>query len=92
MIARIRDQALALACLRLGLPAANGRGLDLLPREVIQRFEGSLLGQLDRTELIRTFGIVAECLLQEVRQTDTDLVARLRPAMEAMVDGLKRDK
>src|ERR1700676_5187663 len=34
MISGIRDNALALACIRHGLPAVHGRGVDLLPKEV----------------------------------------------------------
>src|SRR4029077_2089395 len=34
MTSAMRDQILALACLRLGVPEREGRGMDLLPREV----------------------------------------------------------
>src|SRR5258705_309489 len=47
MISGIRDNALALACIRHGLPAVYGRGVDLLPTEVVAQFEGALVRQLD---------------------------------------------
>jgi hypothetical protein len=34
MVSAMRDQVLALACLRHGLPAREGRGMDLLPAAV----------------------------------------------------------
>src|ERR1700689_3830268 len=46
MISGIRDNALALACIRHGLPAVHGRGIDLLPTEVAAQFEGALVGQV----------------------------------------------
>jgi len=39
MIIEIRDNALALACLRLGLPTVHGRGMDQLPAAVAGKFE-----------------------------------------------------
>ena len=44
MISGLRDNALALACLRHGLSAVHGRGMDDLPKEVAARFEGSSHG------------------------------------------------
>ncbi|HEY1896542.1 MAG TPA: hypothetical protein VGG62_09740, partial [Terracidiphilus sp.] len=38
MISGVRDHALALACIRHGLPAVHGRGIDQLPMEVTARF------------------------------------------------------
>jgi hypothetical protein len=37
-VGAVRDHALSLACLRLGLPAVQGRGHDDLPAEVLDRF------------------------------------------------------
>ena len=43
MISGIRDNALALACIRHSLPAVHGRGLGFLPSEVAAQFEDSLV-------------------------------------------------
>src|SRR5512140_651333 len=43
-----RDNALSLACLRRGLPAVHGRGLDELPRDVLDDFKSNLVRSLDR--------------------------------------------
>jgi hypothetical protein len=81
MISGVRDNVLALACLRHGLPAGQGRGMDLLPTGVASRFEDSLVGRLDITELSRAFKAVIQGLLREMRDTDTELAGRLEPTL-----------
>lgn len=77
MISGVRDHALALACLRRGLPAAQGRGLDRLPADVTAAFEGALVRGLDVDELRRAFRVATDCLLSEIRHSDLELAARL---------------
>lgn len=77
MISGVRDNALALACLRHGLPAVQGRGMDRLPRELRAPFEGALVRTLEARELRRAFAVAIEELLQETRHADPDLAARL---------------
>jgi hypothetical protein len=77
MISGIRDNALALACIRHGLPAVYGRGMDLLPSEVISQFDGTLIQHLDAAELSRVFRLVIHGLLDEIRCVDTQLAERL---------------
>ena len=43
----VRDHALSLACLRHGLPPAQGRRYDDLPAETLARFEGTHVGALE---------------------------------------------
>jgi hypothetical protein len=81
MISSVRDNALALACLRHGLPAAQGRGMDLLPTGVASQFEDSLVGRLDLTELSRAFKAVIQGLLREMRDTDRELAGRLEATL-----------
>ena len=42
MISGVRDNVLALTCVRYGLSVVHGRGLDLLPSEITAQFEDSL--------------------------------------------------
>ena len=77
MISVVRDHALALACIRHGLPTAHGRGMDQLPSGVTAQFEGSLVRQLDITDLSRAFRVVVHGLLSEIRSTDEELARRL---------------
>ena len=81
MISGIRDHALALACIRHGLPAVHGRGIDRLPPEVSAQFEGSLVRHLEGPELSRAFQAATQGLLAEIRSADADLAGRLHDAL-----------
>jgi hypothetical protein len=78
MISGVRDQALALACIRHGLPAVHGKGIDRLPREVTAPFEDSLVRSLAGPELSRAFRAGIRGLLAEIRDADTQLSERLQ--------------
>jgi hypothetical protein len=78
MISGIRDNALALACIRHGLPAAHGRGIDQLPEAVTAQFEDSLVRQIDKAELARAFGEATRRLLDEIQGVDAALAERLQ--------------
>jgi hypothetical protein len=77
MISGMRDQVLALACLRHGAPAVEGRGIDSLPPEATAAVAAGLVRSLDAAELRRAFGVVTDALLAEVGRADADLSARL---------------
>jgi len=81
MISGIRDNALALASTRHGLPAVHGRGMDLLPRAVAAQFEAALVRQLDAAELSRAFRAAIQGLLSEMRSIDPELAERLQGAL-----------
>ena len=86
MVSGIRDNALALACIRHGLSAAHGRGLDLLPSGVAAQFEGSLVRQLDTAELSRAFQVVVHGLLSEIRCVDEELAGRLQEVLTRLIE------
>ena len=86
MISGVRDNALALACIRHGLPAVHGRGMDLLPSGVTAQFKGGLVRQLDIAELLRAFRVVVQGLLQEIRWADEELAGRLQEALTHLTD------
>ena len=77
MISGVRDQVLALACLRHGVPAVQGRGMDSLPREVTAPIARALVQSLDLAELKRAFAAISEALLIETQRSDPGLAARL---------------
>ena len=81
MISGVRDHALALACLRHGLPAAHARGFDQLPAGLTRQFEASLVRHLDLTELSRAFRVALQGLLIEVRNMDENLAGRLEATL-----------
>jgi hypothetical protein len=86
MVSGIRDNALALACIRHGLPAVHGRGLSLLPSGVAAQFEGSLVRQLDTAELLRAFRVVVHGLLSEIRCVDEELAGRLQEVLIRLIE------
>jgi hypothetical protein len=88
MISGVRDNSLALACIRHGLPAVHGRGLDLLPRGVTAQFEGSLVHGLNRDELSRALQVVVQGFLSEVRNADPELAGRLEAPLIHMIESL----
>ena len=77
MISGARDHVLALACLRLGLPAVQGRGIDALPREIKDRLAPALVRTLEVPELERALAALVEALLDEAEQSDRSLAERL---------------
>jgi hypothetical protein len=77
----IRDQVLALACLRLGHPTSYARGADLLPPEITAPLEATLVRSLDETELRRALAAAATELAAELERTDAALAARLQPIL-----------
>jgi hypothetical protein len=86
MVSGVRDHALALCCLRHGLPTDHGRGVDLLPAGVAAQFEGALVRQLETTELSRAFRMAIEVLLSEIRLVDEELAQRLQAALAELSD------
>jgi hypothetical protein len=86
MISGIRDNALALACIRHGLPAVYGRGMDLLPSDVISQFDGTLIQHLDAAELSRVFRLVIHGLLGEIRRVDMQLAERLQGPLTLLIE------
>ncbi|MBE1498277.1 hypothetical protein H4696_005377 [Amycolatopsis lexingtonensis] len=83
MVGRVREHTLALACLRHGLPAVEGRGLDRLPAVVTRPFEATLAGGL--ADVGRAFQAVTELFVGEIEQVDADLARRIGPLLRALV-------
>ncbi|WP_435119471.1 nucleotidyltransferase domain-containing protein [Amycolatopsis thermoflava] len=85
MISGARDEVLALACLRHGVRAVQGRGMDDLPAEVVAPFAGALVRSVDPAELRRAFGVVVELLIAEAGRVDLSLAARLSGPLRELV-------
>jgi hypothetical protein len=77
MISGVRDHVLALACVRHGVPAVQGRGMDQLPAEVTADFAAALVRSVDGAELERAFRAVTESLIAEIGLADAGLAGRL---------------
>lgn len=77
MISGVRDHVLALSCLRHGVAAVQGRGMDSLPASVTEPMAAALVRSLDEAELRRAFASACELLLGEIEAVDAELAARL---------------
>jgi predicted nucleotidyltransferase len=84
MISGMREQVIALACLRHGLPPDQGRGVDALPADVTGPLTATLVGTVDEGTLRRAFAATTQALLAEAAHADTELADRLRAPLEAM--------
>jgi hypothetical protein len=84
MISAMRDQVLSLACIRCGLPAREGRGLDQLPSEVLHALETSLIKSLDRSGLQESLQVVTKSLITEMRLVDPKLSANLEGTLNKL--------
>src|SRR3989442_6922993 len=89
MIGLMREQVLSLACVRLGLPAREGRGTDQLPDEVTRPLEAALIGGLERADLVRAFAAATEGLIREIRSLDEALATRLTPTLAALSESIR---
>ena len=87
MISGVRDHALALACVRHGVPAVQGRGMDQLPAEVTAGFATALVRSLDGAELERAFRAVTESLIVEIGLADAGLAGRLTGVLRELAGG-----
>jgi hypothetical protein len=77
----IRNNALALACLRHDLPTAFGRGFDDLPPDVLAPFDSVRVRSLQRDELLRALTEAVEALLREsneIKEMATKAAPRIR--------------
>src|ERR671935_78366 len=86
MLSGMRDHVLALACVRHGVPAHQGRGLDDLPPDVTRPLAESLVRSLDAAEIKRAFAATTDALLREIELVDADLARRLAGPLWALLD------
>lgn len=87
MISGVRDHVLALACVRYGVPAVQGRGMDELPAEVAAGFSAGLVRAAESSELERAFRAVTESLIVEIGLADAGLAGRLSGVLRELAGG-----
>jgi hypothetical protein len=89
-ISGIRDQTLALACLRLGEPAHYAKGADALPVAITGELEDALVRSLGLEELRRALRVAATRLLLELYATDAVQAQRLERPIRVLADLAER--
>ena len=82
-ISGVRDQALSLACLRLGLPPSYGRGYDDLPPATKAACTDALVRSLDREELLRALGCAIAAMLDESHEV-REMAARVEDPLRGL--------
>jgi predicted nucleotidyltransferase len=86
LIGDVRNKAMTLACLRRGLRASYGKGLDELPARVRRSFEATLVRSLEREELLRALGAAVELLLREAGDAAA-LAVQVEPQLREAAGG-----
>ena len=81
-ISSLRDETLALACLRLGEETADARGFHRLPATLTEPMAETLVRSLDEAELRRALRVAIAYFLNEVEVWDPDLYALLKPTLQ----------
>jgi hypothetical protein len=87
MVSGARDQVLALAGRRHGLPTAEARGVDNLPSKFAAQLSGSLVHSLEASELSRAFRVVVKAFIVEIEQVDTGLACTLAKPLRELAGG-----
>lgn len=81
MLAGMRNQVLALVCIRHGVPSVQGRGLDDLSDDVRCGFGSCYPASLDVGELVRAFRATMDALLNEAYLADASLTKRIEATL-----------
>jgi hypothetical protein len=82
-ISGLRDNALSLACRRMGLPARYARGFDDLPAEISEPLKGGLVTALERDELLRALGCAIDGLMTESVEV-SEMAAKVEPQLREL--------
>jgi len=83
-ISGVRDYALTMACVRLGLPAHFGRGFDGLPDAIRTAAASALVRSIERRDLLNALRCATDLLLSEAAAASVstpDLVRELQDLM-----------
>lgn len=79
-----RNYLLSLACAQRDLPARYGKGVDDLPRDVLDLYEPAIVRSLDRDELSRALEAGVAALLRE-RARDGSLDPKLESRINELI-------
>jgi len=80
-ISALRDQVIALACLRLGFATRYAKGAELLPAELTTPLEATLVRSLEEAELSRALICAVDALAAELERTEAELAVTLNPML-----------
>ena len=86
MLGGMRNEVVALACIRHGLDPVHGRGVDRLPPEVTEPLARSLVAVPVADELTRAFAVVTEALRTEIDHVDARLAERVAAPLRELTE------
>jgi hypothetical protein len=86
MLSGMRNHVFELACLRCGVVAKQGRGLDDLPAAEREAAAQCIPRSLDPQELKRAFQNTMDVLVGEIRHVDADRGSQLTAVLQQMVE------
>ena len=86
MLSGMRNHVFELTCVRCGVVANQGRGLDDLPAAEREIAAKCLPQSLERPELKRAFRNTMDALLREIRNVDEDLERKLGAALHQIAE------
>ncbi len=84
-ISSLRDQVLALMCLRLGHETYYAKGAHLLPAALTKPLEAALVGSLDAPELRRALNAAAAAFTSELSLSAPALAERFSPQLAKLL-------
>jgi hypothetical protein len=84
MLSGMRNLVFELTCLRCGVVAKQGRGLDDLPAAERDAAAGCIPRSLDPTELKRAFQGTMEMLVREIEHADPEIQDKLAGVLHAI--------
>lgn len=85
MLEGIRNQVVALLCLRHGLPSVEGRGVDQLPAAVLRDLTETLPDGLETGSIVHSFRRLIRLLAREAEQHALPVPAELWPVLDDLV-------
>ena len=88
MLSGMRDEMLALACVRFGVTASQGRGFDDLPDKEKNDLVSCYPCSITKAELRRAFEATMKALLSEIHYRNGDLLARIEATLSEVASGL----
>lgn len=85
MLSGMRNYVFELSCLRCGVIAKQGRGLDDLPTSERETATACIPHSLETSDLTRAFQNTMRVLVEEIRHIDAELEARLSGPLNALL-------
>lgn len=82
MLSGMRNHVFELTCMRCGVTAKQGRGLDDLPAAERDAAAGCIPHSVDPEELKRAFQKTMHTLVSEIRHVDDELASRLSEVLQ----------